>query len=57
EGITINYEAANGNTALIAAAEEDPSSAGHEWVQNEEGWQVLAVSFLLDRKIHRPKVS
>lgn len=44
-------------TALISAAEEDPHAAGHTWVKNDEGWEVLAAAFLLDRRIHRPKVT
>ena len=46
----------SGSTALISASEEDPHSLAHEWVKNEEGREVLAVAFLLDRRIHRPKV-
>ncbi|CAM9703220.1 unnamed protein product [Discosporangium mesarthrocarpum] len=56
EGISINHEAPNGSTILMAAAEEDPAALGHEWVRNDEGWQVLAVAFLLDRGINRPKI-
>lgn len=44
-------------TALISAAEEDPHAPGHTWVTNDEGWEVLAAALLLDRRIHRPKVT
>lgn len=56
EGVSIDRETASGKTALISAAEEDPCSLGHEWVRNEDGWDVLAAALLLDRRIHRPKV-
>ena len=56
EGASIDRETENGKTALISAAEEDPQAPGHTWVQNEEGWEVLAAALLLDRRIHRPKV-
>ncbi|CAN0056265.1 unnamed protein product, partial [Laminaria digitata] len=55
-GSSIDRETVSGKTALISAAEEDPHSFEHHWVKNEEGWEVLAVAFLLDRRIHRPKV-
>lgn len=57
EGASIDREKATGKTALISAAEEDPQAPGHVWVKNEEGWEVLATALLLDRRIHRPKVS
>lgn len=54
--MSIDRETASGKTALISAAEEDPRALGHSWVRNEEGCEVLAVAFLLDRRMHRPKV-
>ena len=56
EGAPIDRETASGMTALISAAEEDPEAVGHEWIQNEEEFKVLAAAFLLDRPIYRPKV-
>lgn len=56
-GASIDRETENGLTALIGAAEEDPHAPGHAWVRNDEGWEVLAAALLLDRRIHRPKVS
>lgn len=57
EGASIDRETENGMTALISAAEEDPHAPGHTWVQNDEGWEILAAALLLDRRIHRPKVN
>lgn len=56
EGVSADRETPSGKTALLSAAEEDPGSLGHTWVQNEEGWDVLAVALLLDRRMYRPKV-
>lgn len=56
EGALIDHETDRGKTALINAAEEDPEAVGHKWLRYEDGSEVLAVAFLLDRPIHSPKV-
>lgn len=56
EGALIDHETDRGKTALINAAEEDLEAVRHNWLKGEDGSEVLAVAFLLDRPIHSPKV-
>jgi hypothetical protein len=51
-----DYESPRGRTALIAAAEEDPSSFKFQPCRNDEGDPVPAVSLLLDVMRRRPTV-
>lgn len=56
-GITIDLETSDGQTALIAASEEDPDAMNHEYMVNLDGRKCLAVEFLLDRVYYRPGVN
>jgi len=54
---SIDAEFEDGQTALLAAAEEDAGALNFEYTQNEDGRAVLAVEFLLDRTSYRPSVN
>jgi ankyrin repeat protein len=57
KSISIDVELENGQTALLAAAEENAGAYNHTFLINDDGRPVLAVAFLLDRNVYRPDVN
>lgn len=56
-GISIDLETEDGQTALIAACEEDADAVNHVKMKNIDGRRCLAVEYLLDRKYYRPAIN
>lgn len=55
--ISLDYEDSLGMTPLIRAASEDIHAPGHAWCKNQNGQQVNAVAFILDRvSLYRPNI-
>eukprot|EP01041_Mallomonas_annulata_P000359 gene359-658_t len=55
-GASIDIETPDGITVLIVAAEENISGLHHVYMTNDDGKEVLAVEYLLDREYHRPHI-
>lgn len=56
EGALIDYQTSRGVTPLLRAAMEDPHAVNHKPCINDEGTEVTAVSYLLDRPTKRPMI-
>merc|ERR1711871_1913114 len=48
---------ADGETALLKAAEENAGAVNHKMMINDDGSTVLQVAYLLDRNVYRPAVN
>ena len=55
-GCSIDTETEDGLTTLIVAAEENVAGLNHEYMRNDDGDEVLAVVYLLDRQDYRPAI-
>jgi hypothetical protein len=56
KGALVDYQTSRGVTPLLRAAMEDPHAVNHKPCINEEGAEVTAVSYLLDRPTKRPMI-
>ena len=56
KGALIDYQTDRGVTPLLRAAMEDVHAVNHTWCVNDEGKEVTAVSYLLDRPTKRPVI-
>ena len=56
KGCAIDHQTDSGVTPLLRAAMEDIHAVNHVWCVNDEGKQVSAVSYLLDRMTKRPMI-
>ena len=56
KGALIDYQTGRGVTPLLRAALEDVHATNHKWCINDEGVQVSAISYLLDRPTKRPLI-
>lgn len=56
-GINVDLETADGQTLLIAAAEENVNAVNHMRILNDELKPVLIVEYLLDRFTYRPNIN